>query len=238
MNKKRVIEGVWMSAATMQAASTCGVFDSPFFEAKKPVVVDKIALDRMFAQPVVHQGIVVKAQPLSSPPLSDLRQNGQASQVVVVLDQVTDPQNVGSILRLCRAFNADGMIMTAAHAPPETGAMAKVASGALEFVPRYIVPNLAHAVRQLKTYGFWVVGLAERGGESIRDVNLTGKIALVLGSEGSGMRKLTLDLCDFKAFLPTCPSFSTLNVTTAAAISLYEAFLAQHLEKRSPLCGA
>jgi 23S rRNA (guanosine2251-2'-O)-methyltransferase len=227
LNEKRVIEGVWMSEATMKVAEESGVLNSRFFAGKKPVIVDKAYLDKKFPQPVVHQGIVVKAQPLDNLPLCELHQKEKSSQVVVFLDQITDPQNVGSILRLCRAFSADGVVMTAAHAPPETGAMAKVASGALDFVPRYIVPNLASAIRQLKTYGFWFVGLTEHATQSIRDVDLTGKIALVLGSEGSGIRQLTSQLCDFRVFLPTSKSFSTLNVTTATAISLYETFLAR-----------
>jgi 23S rRNA (guanosine2251-2'-O)-methyltransferase len=216
-----------MSAATAKIAEESGVLSSRFFAGKAPVIVDKTDLDKKFPQPVVHQGIVVKAQPLGNLPLNELQQKESSSQVVVVLDQITDPQNVGSILRLCRAFGAAGVIMTAAHAPPETGAMAKVASGALDFVPRYIVPNLASAMRQLKTYGFWFVGLTEHATQSIRAVDLSGKIALVLGSEGNGLRQLTSQLCDFRVFLPTSKAFSTLNVTTATAISLYETFLAQ-----------
>jgi 23S rRNA (guanosine2251-2'-O)-methyltransferase len=186
---------------------------------EKYYVSDKKKLDSLVNE--VHQGIVIQAQPLPTEPI-DIVKNLKAN-VVVALDQVTDPQNVGSILRLCRVFGAGALIMARAHAPSETGAIAKVASGALELVPRCAVSNLADGIRQLKEFGYWCVGLAENAPKSIRDTDFSGKIALIMGSEGAGMRQLTKKLCDFTAYIPTSAEFSTLNVTTATAIALYEA---------------
>ncbi|MDR0625470.1 MAG: RNA methyltransferase [Holosporales bacterium] len=181
-----------------------------------------------------HQGIVVEAQPLACVPLESLNNPQKANQIVLVLDHITDPQNIGSIFRLGGVFNVDAVIMTARNAPKETGAMAKVASGAIETVPRCVVPNLADAMRSLKGFGFWCVGLTEHATQSIREVDLSGKIALIMGSEGEGMRHKTESICDFNAFLPTSPCFSTLNVTTATAIALYETFVAQNNHISSP----
>lgn len=229
LNKKRVINKIFCSSNAFKDMQQDELFaKSVHLKNNKPQIVDKNVLDQMFDQPVVHQGIVLKAQPLNNYDIEYVCGSNKKSQIVIILDQVTDPQNVGSILRLCRAFNADGLVMTSAHAPQESGAMAKVASGALEFVPRIIVSNLANSIKRLKDSGFWCVGLTERSEKSLREIDLSGKIAIIMGSEGLGMRKLTESLCDFKAFLPTSKNFSTLNVTMATAISLYEAFIAQN----------
>jgi 23S rRNA (guanosine2251-2'-O)-methyltransferase len=214
-NSHRKIEDIWCSESVApkleEAQSKSGLL-------RRYCIADKRTLDGLVHEQ--HQGIIVKAAPLPYDSIDALECQERA--VVVVLDQVTDPQNVGSILRVCRVFGC-GLIMTRAHAPPETGAIAKVASGALEFVPRYVVPNLATGMRQLKSFGFWCVGLSEHASQSIRNVGFAPKTAIVMGSEGAGIRRLTRDLCDFFAFIPTAPEFSTLNVTTATAIALYEA---------------
>jgi 23S rRNA (guanosine2251-2'-O)-methyltransferase len=186
-------------------------------------IVDKQMLDALVDAP--HQGVVMQVQALPVAGLESL--DGVDCRIVVVLDQVTDPQNIGGILRLCRVFCVGALVMTRAHAPKETGAMAKVASGALEVVPRCVVPNLAECLRELKARGFWCVGLAEGEAQSIKDVDLRGKIALVMGSEGAGLRKLTKSMCDLRVYIPTSPEFSTLNVTMAAGISLYEVYCAE-----------
>lgn len=222
LNPQRVITKIWLTDSVAKKES----FPLQRFTGGRqpPVrVVDKRELDGLVPQGAVHQGVVLEAKPLPNYDLEELRAVADPA-LVVVLDQVTDPQNVGSILRLCRVFGVAALVSAAAHAPAETGAMAKVASGALEVVPRSTVANLAQAIRRLKSFGFWCVGLAEGGTQSLRAMQLRGKIALILGSEGHGMRALTESLCDFKAFLPTSPDFSTLNVTAAAAISLYEVF--------------
>lgn len=226
LNADRIIEDVWCTAKTAQRLKEGGIVDRAPFLHKHPLrIVERKALDAKVPEEAGHQGLVLKVQPLLTDPL-DLLQTPTASGIdrVVLLDNVTDPQNVGGILRLCRVFGARALVMTTAHAPQETGAMAKVASGALEVVPRCLVPNLATALRSLQQWGFWCVGLAEGAPQSLRELNLRGRIAIVMGSEGKGLRRMTRDLCDFHAVIPTAPSFSTLNVTSATAISLYEVF--------------
>lgn len=190
-------------------------------------LVDKNTLDNLVPSGAVHQGIVLKVHPLENYPLDKIKSDPSPRQIVVALDQVTDPQNVGSILRLGHVFGVKALVMPAAHTPPETGSMAKVASGALEVIPRCVVPNLAQALRALQESGFWSVGLTEGVKKNLREIDLNRKIILVLGSEGDGMRRLTKKLCDYMVTIPTSSEFSTLNVTTAAAISLYETFIQQ-----------
>jgi 23S rRNA (guanosine2251-2'-O)-methyltransferase len=143
------------------------------------------------------------------------------------LDQVSDPHNVGAILRSAAVFGAKALILTDRNAPSESGVLAKSASGALEIVPLIRVTNLAHTIKDLKDIGFWCVGFAETGTTTLDQIDLKGKIALVMGAEGDGMRRLTKDLCDFTVSLPTAASFSALNVSNAAAIALYETFKIQ-----------
>lgn len=231
LNKRRVVTQVWCTQPVWQEWLAEGFPQrARFFAKHSPQIVDKRRLEGLVPSGSVHQGVAIQVEPLPSMPLEDLK-GGEANQRVVVLDRVTDPQNVGSILRLCRAFGAQALVMTKKYAPPETGALAKVASGALETVPRCLVTNMAEAVRQLQSYGFWTVGLAEGAKQSLRELDLTGKVALLMGSEGDGLRRMTRELCDFQALIPTSPEFSTLNVTTATAIALYETWVAQQGEK-------
>lgn len=227
LNPRRVVKKVLCTSSVAQDLQREGFLSrSRFLAQKRPVIVDKKELETLVPKGSVHQGIVLQVEPLETLSIDQLA-GGKAQQIVVVLDQVTDPQNVGSILRLCRVFGVRAVIMTKKHAAPESGALAKVASGALEVIPRCIVPNLAEAIRTLKSFGFWFVGLAEGAESSLRQLDLTGKVALLMGAEGDGLRRMTKDLCDFRAFIPTSPQFSTLNVTSATAIALYETWLAQ-----------
>ena len=134
---------------------------------------------------------------------------------------------IGAILRSAAVFGAKAVIMTERHAPKESGVLAKSASGALEVVPMSIVSNLAHALRELKELGFWCIGFAESGKKTLCELDLKGKTALIFGGEGDGMRRLTQDLCDFTVRLPCEESFSTLNVSNAAAVGLYEVYKQQ-----------
>lgn len=226
VNPNRVIEEVWCTDKVAQRLKSEGITcQSPFLRKRSLHIVDRKVLDAKVPEEAGHQGLILKVQPLPTDPLEIVQVPAdEKADLVVVLDSVTDPQNVGGILRLCRAFGARALIMTTARAPQETGSMAKVASGALEVVPRCLVPNLSAALRTLKDWGFWCVGFAEGAPYSLRALNLSGRIALVLGSEGNGLRRMTRDLCDFLAVIPTAPEFSTLNVTSATAIALYEAF--------------
>lgn len=193
----------------------------------KVKIVDRERLEALLPPGAVHQGLAVQVAPLPHKSIHDMSDDMSPNQCVVVLDQVSDPHNVGAILRSAAVFGAKAVILTDRNAPPETGALAKSASGALELVPLIRVTNLANALKELKDIGFWCVGFAERGEQTLDQIDLKGKIALVMGAEGEGMRRLTKDLCDFTVCLPVASSFSTLNVSNAAAIALYETFKVQ-----------
>lgn len=172
----------------------------------------------------VHQGIAVKVHPLSERGIEDVVEDaaGRDQAVVMILDQVTDPQNVGAILRSAAAFGALAVVLTERHAAPESGALAKAASGALEHVPLIRVANLARAIEILKKGGFWIAGLAAEGERTLSQAKLSGKIGLALGAEGPGLRRLTREHCDLLVRLPTGGPIDHLNVSNAAAVSLYE----------------
>jgi len=173
----------------------------------------------------VHQGLVVVARPLAGLAIETLVEclSDNPTALVVVLDQVTDPHNVGAVLRSAAAFGAGGLIVQSRHAPPADGVLAKAASGALERVPIVEVTNVARAIDGLKAGGFWCVGLSGDGECPIHEARMDGKTALVLGAEGPGLRRLPRERCDVITRLPTDPDFGTLNISNAAAIALYEA---------------
>ena len=173
----------------------------------------------------VHQGLALEAAPLDQPDLETLLAglpNSQTPALLVVLDQVTDPHNVGAILRSAAAFGAAGVLAPRHHAAPETGTLAKSASGALEHVPYLEVGNLARALERLKGRGFWILGLAEEAGAALAETRGGGRLALVLGAEGRGLRRLTREHCDQTVRLPTQGPIGQLNVSNAAAVALYE----------------
>lgn len=190
----------------------------------KVEVVDRKNLENRLPAGAVHQGIALSVHPLPNFSLDLLESCKDQNQRVVVLDHVSDPHNVGAILRSAAVFGAKAVIMTERHAPKESGVLAKSASGALEIVPMCIINNLAHALRELKELGFWCIGFAESGKKTLDELDLKGKTALIFGGEGDGMRRLTQDLCDFTVRLPSEESFSTLNVSNAAAVGLYEVY--------------
>ena len=185
-------------------------------------ILTRVEIGAVLPEGAVHQGLALEARPLTSPALEDVIRDVGASAVVLILDQVTDPHNVGAVMRNAAAFGAAAVIVPRNHAPPETGALAKAASGALEAVPLVRVTNLARTMDSLKATGFWCVGLAEDAKENIAEVRPDGRIALVLGAEGKGLRRLTRERCDTMARLPTTGPIASLNVSNAAAVSLYE----------------
>jgi 23S rRNA (guanosine2251-2'-O)-methyltransferase len=176
--------------------------------------------DRFFAnsRDVTHQGIALEVEPLSDVTLKSISE----SKILMILDQVTDPHNVGAILRSCAAFGVGGVIFPKDNAPAESGTLAKTASGALEIVPICRVTNLSRTLEQLKKDGYWVIGLDGNTKTNIDKADLTGKIALVMGAEGKGLRQLTRENCDLLVRLPISDKVESLNVSNAAAVALYE----------------
>ena len=172
----------------------------------------------------VHQGIAALVEPLQQPALRDwLAGVGAEARAVIVLDQVTDPQNVGTILRSATAFGAAAIVTTAAHAPEEGGPLAKAASGALDMLPYLREANLARALEQLAEAGFWRIALDADGDETLAAARPQDRpVALVLGAEGSGLRRLTRAHSDCIARLPIAPAIGSLNVAQAATAALYE----------------
>ncbi|EKV32658.1 23S rRNA (guanosine-2'-O-) -methyltransferase rlmB [Caenispirillum salinarum AK4] len=187
-------------------------------------VAEKSELDAMLPPGAVHQGLALSAAPLPVPGIEDLlRQAADVEAgVILALDQVTDPHNVGAILRSAAAFGALAVLTQDRHAPEETAVLAKSASGAVERVPLVRVGNLKQALEKLKAENWWVAGMAADAPATLAGAGLSGKVVLVLGSEGTGMRRLTREACDHLVRLPMTGAMESLNVSNAAAVALYE----------------
>lgn len=200
---------------------------APAFPPDPPVRPEAVpfeAIGELLPQGAVHQGIALLADPLAAPGIADFCRAVAASgrATVVVLDRVSDPQNVGAVLRSAAVFGADAVIMPTRHAPPVTGALAKAASGALETVPLIRVTNLARALEALKSAGFWCAGLDAAAETTLAAAQFAAMTALVLGAEGSGLRRLTRERCDLMVRVPGAGPIASLNVSAAAAVALYE----------------
>ena len=182
-----------------------------------PEIVRPNDIDRLLTPDSVHQGLLAEADPLPSPDIETLTQEG----IVLVLDQITDPHNVGAILRSAAAFAVKAIVTTARHSPEATGVLAKAASGALELVPMITVQNLARALTQLNERGFMTVGLDSAGGENLSAIALQAPLALVLGAEGKGLRQLTRETCRAVARPDMPGEIKSLNVSNAAVLALY-----------------
>jgi 23S rRNA (guanosine2251-2'-O)-methyltransferase len=183
-------------------------------------------LGRLVPHDAPHQGVVIEVEPLDDVWLDGLLGEAAERAVLLVLDQVTDPHNVGAILRSAAAFGAVGIVTQDRHSPPESGVIAKSASGALERVPWARVVNLARALEEISEAGFWRIGLAGDAETELKEALGPPRVALVLGAEGPGMRLNTREHCDALARLPISDAIESLNVSNAAAVALYAATVA------------
>ena len=217
-NPERRIAKIWV---THDAA---GSFE---FGRDVPVTfADAADLGRLVPKDAPHQGIVAEVERLPDIWLADILEGAAERRPLLVLDQVTDPHNVGAILRSAAAFDAIGIVTQDRHAPPESGALAKAASGALETVPWVRVVNLSRALDEIAEAGFWRVGLTGEAEMTLGEALGPPRVALVLGAEGEGMRQNTEIHCDALARLPISDRVESLNVSNAAVIALYAATVA------------
>jgi len=211
----------------LKAWSTAEAATFMNFPKELPVVrAEAPDLGRMVPHDAPHQGVVIEVEPLEDIWLGDLLADAPEKAVLLVLDQVTDPHNVGAILRSAAAFGAVGIVTQDRHSPPEGGALAKAASGALERVPWARVVNLARALEEIAEAGFWRIGLAGEATTDLKEALGPKRVALVLGAEGPGMRSNTREHCDALARLPITRDVESLNVSNAAAVALYAASVA------------
>ena len=210
-----------LTAITLEAAKFMN-FD-PQLQVTYADVAD---LGRLVPNDAPHQGVVIEVAPLEDMWLADLLAEAPEKAVLLVLDQVTDPHNVGAIMRSAAAFGAIGIVTQDRHSPSEGGVLAKAASGALERVPWARVVNLNRALEEIAEAGFWRIGLAGDSTTEIKDALGPQRVALVLGAEGPGMRQNVRDHCDAVAKLPISDAVESLNVSNAAAIALYAASVA------------
>ena len=215
-NPERTVHKIWTTReAAAQLALPTGL----------PLVYADVAdLGRMVPADAPHQGLVIEVNPLDDVWLGELLDQGAtdgSKRPLLVLDSVTDPHNVGAILRSAAAFDALGIVTQDRHAPPESGALARAASGALELVPWVRVVNLSRALEEVAEAGFWRIGLAGETRTPLAEALSTQQAALVLGAEGEGLRPNVASHCDILARLPISPKVESLNVSNAAAIALY-----------------
>ena len=185
--------------------------------AVEPEMVRPDAIAHRLGPDAVHNGLLAEADPLPSPELEEIEPAG----IVLVLDQITDPHNVGAIMRSAAAFAVKAIVTSARHSPEATGVLAKSASGALELVPLVTVQNLARALTGLNDQGFMTVGLDSQGSENLGAMTLRQPLALVLGAEGKGLRQLTRETCSAVARLDMPGEIKSLNVSNAAVLALY-----------------
>ncbi len=190
----------------------------------KIATVERKELDKLVSADAVHQGFVAVAEKLSIAKIEDICDAAQNCEncYLLILDQVTDPQNIGAIVRSCAAFGCLAMIVQDKNSPQESGAMLKAAAGTYEYLPICRVTNLSRAIEQLKKAGFWIIGMDGYAKTNIDKLNKGGRLAVVMGSEGKGMRRLIEESCDMTVRLPIAENVESLNVSTAAAVVLYE----------------
>lgn len=214
-NPKRVIRRMLVTRNAAQRLSLPDLATLPFEAA----LAEPRQIERLTGKEAVHQGVVIDAEPLAKQHLSDLA----GADLILVLDQVTDPHNVGAIMRSAVAFGAAAIVTTSRHSPGDSSVLAKAASGALEHIHQIEVQNLAKAIERLHQMGFQTIGLDSEAPEPIGNCFKTGKLALVLGAEGKGLRQKTRETVSHLARLDMPGPIKSLNVSNAAAISLFAA---------------
>ena len=188
----------------------------------KILQLEKASFEAMLPKDSVHQGIALEIEDITYSNIEDLH-NTNNNCTIAILDNVTDPHNFGAIIRTAAVFGISHIVIPEKSSCKVTPTTIKVASGGLDHVNIIIVKNLSQAIKKLKQYGFWIVALCEKGDQFLDEIDLTGKTALILGAEGAGIRRLQQENADFTAKIRTSNSFSTLNVSTSAAVSFYEA---------------
>lgn len=193
---------------------------SKHLDRPQPIVLDNKSFDKLLHRDSVHQGVAASVSPLNEIDIQSLTISAKDNSLILILDQVTDPHNVGAILRSACAFGAHGIVMQRKHAPNLEGVLAKTASGAIEHVPVAFETNISRSIETLQDSGYFVYGLDERG-EDIRNMKLGGKVALVLGAEGPGIRRLVKKHCDALFKIPMSGVMESINVSNAAAVALY-----------------
>jgi 23S rRNA (guanosine2251-2'-O)-methyltransferase len=213
-NPARRVRRLFATANAARRLSDDGVTLAIQVEVVRP---DTIA--QRLGPDAVHNGLLAEADPLPSPELDDIEPAG----IVLVLDQITDPHNVGAILRTAAGFGVAAVVTTARHSPEATGVLAKAASGALEYVPIVVVQNLARALEALRERGYLLVGFDSGGEGDLGDASLRAPLALVVGAEGKGLRHLTRTTCDQVVRVDLPGRIKSLNVSNATALALYVA---------------
>ena len=187
-----------------------------------PEIVDRGVIEKLLPRAVVHQGIALSVRPIEPATLEQILKEAATDAIILVLDQVTDPQNIGAALRNAAAFGATAVVLTTRHSTSAEATLAKAASGALDVIPTARVTNLARTLDMLKDAEFWCIGLADTATDRLDAAPFGGRVALVMGAEGSGLRRLTRKHCDMLVSLPTQPPITSINIAAAAAVALYE----------------
>lgn len=215
-NKRRVIKEIYALSGSLEKLKIPQHIPTR--------IVTREQLDSFVGKGAVHQGLVARCLPLEPYNEDEIIQSlsSKKHSLVVILDQVTDPHNVGAVLRSAAAFNANCVVIPQNSSPDETGTLAKSASGALELIPLIQAKNLVRFIEKLKKIGFWCIGLDGYANHSIYQTKLPAKCIIVMGSEGDGLRRLTAENCDDTVKLPMNPNVESLNVSNACAITLYE----------------
>ncbi len=225
LNEDRVIKALYITEQAQRG------FEDVLLESRRmnlkrpaPVIIDKHKLEKMLPRGAVHQGIAIACLNLEQSDIQDfiIGAHSREKTALVILDQVTDPHNVGAIMRSACAFGANGIIMQRKHAPELTGVLAKTACGAIEHVPVAYETNLSRAIEALQKEGFFIIGLDERGQDISKiEIKDFDKYAIVLGAEGAGLRRLVKDSCDILACIPMSDTMPSINVSNAAAVAFY-----------------